>query len=280
MYDRIAVVYRGHLRTWNYVKEVNFQFFDSISKNVDYYFVVWDLPYDLTRIEEDFKNRNLIKFLLVDKEEKYYQSDFGPPWHLNKILPFKKEREKEVKYDAIFDIRPDIILKKTADFPVLKDMTIYVEWFNDPILNVPQMVYGISDICNIMSSKVFDIISQRYKQADEIEPALHINFKNYCDENNIKIEKFVNFCQDYLIRPQILDSIKNPFDVLKLEIMDYVPYMSLWLRLTKEQKIETLIRHNILLDDYDDHRHGITKNSYSKENDFLETLKEVYSGKM
>lgn len=271
MYNRIAVIYRGHLRTWNYVKNVNFQFFESISKHVDYYFVIWNLPYDLSHIEEDFKDKNLVKFLLVNPEEKYYQSDFGPPWHLNKMLPYKKEREKTVSYDAVFDTRPDIILKKNNEFPKIKDMTLYVEWQNE--INDPNVTYGISDLCNIMSSEVFDIISQRYKQAEDRESSLHRNFKEYCDEHNIKVEKYISFCQDYLIRPQMLDSIPNPFDVYKLEILDIVPYMSQWLSLSKEQKISVLNRHNILLEDYNDNRHGILKNSFTDENRFLEKMK-------
>lgn len=247
MYDRIAVIYRGHLRTWNYVKEVNFQFFESISKNVDYYFVTWDIGKDFSAIENDFKDRNLIKFLLVKRDDKYYQSDFGPVYHLSKILPYKKEREQTVKYDAVIDTRPDVILKKISDFPVLEDMTLYVEWMND---NIPNTINGIGDLCNIMSSEVFDIISQRYKQAENRLPQVHVNFKDYCIEHNIKIEKFITFCGLYFIRPQILDIIKNPFDLLSLDIRTVFKYVIEWNTLSEDKRFDVLNRHNICLEDY------------------------------
>lgn len=247
MYERIAVIYRGHLRTWNYVKEVNFQFFESISKNVDYYFVTWDIDNDFSTIENDFKGRNLIKFLLVERDEKYYQSDFGPVYHLSKILPYKKEREQTVKYDAVIDTRPDVIFKKISDFPALEDMTLYVEWVND---NIPNAINGISDMCNLMSSKVFDIISQRYKQANNRDPLCHKNFKDYCEEKSIKIEKYLNFFYIYFLRPQILDVIKNPFDILDLELIEVFKYVIEWNNLSAEERIDVLQRHNICLEDY------------------------------
>lgn len=278
MYNRIAVIYRGHLRTWNYVKDVNFQFFDSISKNVDYYFVMWNL-YDTTLIERDFKDRNLIKLLSVDIDGKFYEPDFGPPWLLNKLLPYKKERETFVKYDLIIDTRPDVIIKKGIENLELEEMTLYVEW--DDLCHTPHdehKVPGIGDICNIMSSKVYDIVCERYKESYEKEPLCHINNRNYCTKNNIKIQKYSpDFFRVFHIRPQMLESIVNPFDVLNLSWDDMIKYKNEWILLSDIEKKNILFKHNILLDDYNQLHHGIfeIKNPFHKE--IMEKWKEILS---
>ena len=108
-FKRIAVIYRGHLRTWNYVKNVNFSSFEKISRKVDYYFVTWNLPYDHDAVQNDFKNKNLIKYLKIDVDKKYYNFDIGSRWLGYNIAPFKTQQENDFSYDAVFDLRPDIL---------------------------------------------------------------------------------------------------------------------------------------------------------------------------
>ena len=38
----IAVVLRGHVRTWHFNAPKVFEFYNSIADNVDYYFTTWD----------------------------------------------------------------------------------------------------------------------------------------------------------------------------------------------------------------------------------------------
>ena len=52
--DHIAVVLRGHVRTWHYIYPMVFDFYDSIAENVDYYFVTWDTS-NTDGIVETFK---------------------------------------------------------------------------------------------------------------------------------------------------------------------------------------------------------------------------------
>jgi hypothetical protein len=115
--ERIAVVMRGHLRTWKYTKDIIQKFYSNISKEVDYYFILWD--YEQTRnydVRVDFPNGNLVKYMVVPipgmnpapslpYEDTLYNGWRGPA-HLAKFaLPEIQQR----KYDMIIETRPDII---------------------------------------------------------------------------------------------------------------------------------------------------------------------------
>ena len=62
-FKNIAVVLRGHVRTWHFNAPKVFDFYDSIAENVDYYFITWDSS-NTDRIEGTFKDQNLIHTLM------------------------------------------------------------------------------------------------------------------------------------------------------------------------------------------------------------------------
>jgi len=117
----IAVVLRGHVRTWHFNAPKVFDFYDAIADNVDYYFITWDIS-NTKGVKETFENRNLINFQIIswelensilegDPEGKYYNGHLGPAFMNTLILPYKRLREKELnqKYDCVFDTRPDVM---------------------------------------------------------------------------------------------------------------------------------------------------------------------------
>jgi len=275
MYDRIAVIYRGHLRTWDYVKDINFKFFESISKEIDYYFITWDL-YENPLIEKDFEGRNLIKFLSISKDTEFYQADYGPAWLLNNILPYKKLREKTVSYDAVIDTRPDVILKKTNEFPALNDLSLYVQWIEvvqslDPNVKLK----GLGDICNIMPSHVTDIISQRYKLLSEIPSICHINFYNYCINNSIKPKLYNNFCEAIHVRPQMLELVPDPYTLYNMTHNEILRFKDLWVVIPKEEKEKILEKYNICKEDYTEIQHGIAEVTDPQIQELLERWREI-----
>ena len=60
----IAVVLRGHVRTWRFNAPKVFDFYNEIADNVDYYFITWDTS-NTEGIEETFINQNLVHFQIV-----------------------------------------------------------------------------------------------------------------------------------------------------------------------------------------------------------------------
>ena len=55
----IAVVLRGHVRTWNFCAPKVFDFYNQIAEDVDYYFIVWDTS-NTEGIKETFKDQKFI----------------------------------------------------------------------------------------------------------------------------------------------------------------------------------------------------------------------------
>ena len=60
----IAVVLRGHVRTWHFNAPKVFDFYNEIADNVDYYFITWDTS-NTEGVEESFTNQNLIHFHIL-----------------------------------------------------------------------------------------------------------------------------------------------------------------------------------------------------------------------
>ena len=53
--DRIAVIIRGHFRTWDFCKSVLLDKLNSLTPNVDFYFATWDIPSEnLKNLHKDF----------------------------------------------------------------------------------------------------------------------------------------------------------------------------------------------------------------------------------
>ena len=104
--DHIAVVLRGHVRTWHYIYPMVFDFYDSIAENVDYYFITWDSS-NTDGVQKTFKDQNLIHFQIVAKDicdGEYYDSFTGPGFMGSMILPHLTAKEQTLKnnrYDAI-----------------------------------------------------------------------------------------------------------------------------------------------------------------------------------
>ncbi len=109
MFKKLAVILRGHKRTWDYVKHNQFSCFEQLAETVDYYMVVWDVG-NISRDELilDFTNRNL-KYLKLCT----YVDNLDVPsqeYHVNLALPkvFQEQYLTKEQYCAIIETRPDM----------------------------------------------------------------------------------------------------------------------------------------------------------------------------
>jgi len=258
--NRIAVILRGHLRTWNYIKPAVFDFWEGIATEVDYYFVTWRTPgLKVEEIKNDFKGKNLVKLLTVeipsnDPEGLIYSSWGGPSWLSYNIAPYKKEREKTVKYDAVIDTRPDILYNLVDNKSIItpEPMTLYTSNITGDT-KVNKYYIGLADILFIMPSNVYDILSTRYINKSSILGS-HYDLIKICDKEKINACK-VDWVHAVITRPNSIDSIPDSKDYFNLHkknsnVKDPYAIEEEWANISSDEKIVYLNKHNIALDDY------------------------------
>jgi len=109
-FNKIAVVYRGHKRTWDVTKNNNFGFFAKLANNVDYYVSLWNED-DVVEddIRRDFKEHNLVAIQIIDPESKFYNYYAGPAFLASLMIPkmIENTAHHQDKYDIVIDTRMD-----------------------------------------------------------------------------------------------------------------------------------------------------------------------------
>ena len=251
--NRIAVVFRGHMRTFRYTKEVIFDFFNAIAENVDYYFVTWDvLGLNTVPIDMHFEGKNLIALVKVPATPVFYNSWVGPGWLSYNLVPYKRQREKQVSYDAVFDTRPDVVYRLTGKsiIPPEPD-TFYTTMFtNLPSDTDPSNNYiGLADHFNVMTSDVYDRLSYRYIVKNTL--GCHAQLKQICVDENINTCG-IDWAQAEITRPNALYRIPNPkdyFDEHKTGVS--WPKIQLeWANMNSLKKLDCLKTYGINPEDY------------------------------
>ena len=248
MMDRIAVVLRGHIRTWKLINQDVFDFYSSIAKNVDYYFITWSLPnYDFGYIKNTFKNQNLVDFVILPKIEQWYTSWYGPSIMTYILRPYIEQRLKTVRYDAIIETRPDVAarLRANNNIPNPEPNKLYVSNIEVHISNYTKKpTIALTDYWFLSDYDVFRRMSERFI----IEP-IHgnqVDYRYYAVKENIGINTLSNTMETILTRPNcysIAGQIKEKFSEL-YEMHEQ------WHLLSSEQKISICNNHNINVSDY------------------------------
>lgn len=278
----IAVVLRGHVRTWHFNAPKVFEFYDSIADNVDYYFTTWDTS-NTDGIEETFEYQNLIHFQIVshsfenailtegDFKGKWYNGQLGPPYMNMMILPHLRRREKqlETKYDCIFDTRPDVLpirqkilfgedAGKEISITKPEPNSIYITGL-EVQLNLSSGLptsstedIAIQDWFLYMGSDEFEKFSMRYHSDNFIYtmgtgPGTQIELREYISVNKMYL-CIQDWSRGYMMRP-------NVFRLDWLDSKDLTTILDTnreWPDLLKDKKIENCERYNIALSDYMD----------------------------
>jgi len=276
----IAVVLRGHVRTWHFNAPKVFDFYNEIADNVDYYFITWDTS-NTDGIEESFVDQNLIHFHILSysihnalitegaKEGDYYNGHLGPPFMNMIMLPHIRRQEKRLgaQYDCIFDTRPDVLpVRKqiiwgesagddlSITYPNPK--TIYftrLEMQTNALTN--KLDVAMQDWFMYMGSDEFEIFNMRYHEDNwmyqhDHGPGTQIEIREYVESNPVTPMTVCiqDWCNAYMLRPNVFR-----LDWLDSRETETILYQSRkWPAMTKEDKIADCEKYGISLSDYAD----------------------------
>lgn len=249
MLNHIAVVLRGHVRTFRVIYPHIFEFYKKIAKNVDYYFITWQGSQVNTCCPEIFKNENLIAEIHLENSKDFGVDSYKSSSFLNyMILPYKHQREKHVQYDIVFDTRPDVIPIFLADKPEFDPdpNTLYTTSY-DLHNNFRYNYYdvAIQDWFMAMSSKVFDQMAERFIILND--QGVQITIRTYAQDNNIHVCTMP--FQGYMVRPNIYECIKD--DKLTIDEIDFNQKISEWISTPREKKLELIDKLLIMHGDYE-----------------------------
>jgi hypothetical protein len=246
----IAVILRGHYRTWDYNYKTIFKFYESIADNVEYYFVTWQLDnMNSKRITDSFEdnNKKLIKFLPLEPQSMYYTCWHGPSWLNYSIIPYKKQRERIIKYDAVFDTRPDIMCQRIKLNPILppEPNTWYVTKYEPHFGHdgVTRHV-GIEDHFFMSTSEVHDKMSLRHAYKDEM--GIQSQILQIATDLGVQTAS-LDWVNTSIVRPTSFAGIPNPEEYFNV---DYRKVQREWGSITLEQKLSLLELHQIRREDY------------------------------
>ena len=247
----IAVILRGHYRTWEYNHKAVFKFYESIAENVEYYFVTWQFDnMNTKRITDSFEDNNqkLIKFITLEPPSLYYTSWYGPSWLNYNIIPYKKKREREITYDAVFDTRPDIIYARIKDRPVLppEPNTWHVTAY-EPHLGHDGVTrhIGVQDHFFMSTSEVHDKMNLRHAYQDQI--GIQAQELKHATDLGIQTS-IIDWMQASIVRPTAFAERPNPYEYFNTA--DWAKLQRDWVSMPTEQKLELLEFHQIRREDY------------------------------
>lgn len=241
MFNKIAVVLRGHVRTWFSLKNIVFKNFKTLAKEVDYYFVTWDIydNYFKTKIISSFETENLSLLKFV-KPNSYYNGAQGPSWLTNHTKTIIQNQN----YDFIFETRPDVVIKidKSKKF-VHQENIIFTCWESEVIDGNGVKDIGICDAFQGLGLKGFRAYCNRYKMLTKINN--HVDLRNFYKQNSINIKLFQDFIKSDIVRPTqvnlLLEEHARNF---------WVDKWHEWDRFSSYEKINILNFLKINLEDY------------------------------
>jgi len=245
MMNHIAVVFRGHLRTWTLIKDHVLNYYDNLAKNVDYYFVTYKLPNKSSSwVEKDFTKRNLISFLEVPIYEPLYSSYIGPAWLNYNVIPYKRLRERHVTYDAVIDTRPDIMVFNTLHkkFIIPENNCLYTKLELHTNNITKKLDIALQDWFFVSKSNVFDIMATRFV-THNLE-GTQISIRKFAENENIKIRTH-DMVQTVITRPNIAILARRDIGYRNVNSIS-----ANWINLPKEEKLKFCLDAYIDPEDY------------------------------
>lgn len=191
---KVAVIMTGHLRTWNYCKKYIIKTLDTlIPSSKDWYVAYWESTTSseneiLKFLQENNQNVIKIRYYSIDENKRVLKENFehkytpvGRPiqfftiGYLNYYIGIEKrlyEYKNNIKYDIVFNIRPDIVYAINDDSKKYFDhiMSTHFEDFalqisGDVIIDQKFSKLGgpsVDDLCQITGFLSSDMLSMLY----------------------------------------------------------------------------------------------------------------------
>lgn len=244
--DTIAVVIRGHLRTWNFCKESMFTTFESQYPDVDWYFVTWRESLTEARLQslkKDFQGRKLHLYIIEEHSKSYN------PWHGPGVLCMQVAEEiLQKEYHTVFETRPDVHLYTTTPFPEIQPNSFYTTAYN---MNQGAVWHaGSADWFTASDAKVFHTYA--WNRLHGTNHAPHQGYVLLAQKHNINLMNLRIPCKGF-----VLPSYR-PADISLIRPSIFIPdtggigiHGTTWMGWDREKKIQVLKDHDIALDDYD-----------------------------
>jgi len=246
MMNHIAVILRGHHRTWNLICDYTLSSYERLAKNVDYYVVSWDIPYTSTKhVTDTFTGRNLIKYVRVPIIDTYYNSYYSSCWLPYNILPWKRQREKTVTYDAVIDSRPDIAVKVLKNKAIIKpeENCLYTTGIelHDNVCTSKKDI-AVSDWFFISTSHVYNIMAERFIFPDSA--GTQITQRLYAEKEDISVCT-LDYVRTFIARPNIINLELNDKTFRDISVKSRE-----WTNLTRDERRQYAKAANVREEDY------------------------------
>jgi hypothetical protein len=252
MFNKIAVVIRGHVRTWHYIKHLVFDNFSNIANSVDYYFVTWYLPeLNADKIINSFAGKKLVRFVSVTPtcDSLYYQGGRGPSYLASHVL----EPIMAGDYDAVIDTRPDVLPVLSREFnPKIGVKTVLVAWQTPS--GVPNKHKSMDDMFQIMSKDTFALFCKKHTIDILLAESWHTVLSMFYAANNVTVKTLdcnEGFSGCHLIRPTIADRILNWDCITEDRKTQLLIDKSDWKNLSQMEKYALSEKYSILWQDYE-----------------------------
>jgi len=213
MRKRIAVILRGHIRTWEYNSSAVFKCLTKIDADVDYFISIWQTPQvkisKLYRTFNDNNREHCIKTMIFPKPQDYAYSGWqGPAFLSNCIAPFVRLHHIENPYDMVIDTRPDVIwnVKQGKSIIWPEKNTLYsTARTNHESFRDKKRHLGIHDHLLISTPDVFCTMSERVAVTDNKTLESHCDMYNFARSRDINVCDNIDWLNVEITRPSDVD---------------------------------------------------------------------------
>jgi|TARA_B110000238_G_scaffold195306_1_gene234330 hypothetical protein len=255
MMKNIAVVLRGHIRTWDYNAPVVFDFFDSISENVDYYVATWRTPsLKMQTIERAFETagKEISAKIIMNIDENFYTSWNGPALLATMVAPNIRHQHLKTPYDAVFETRFDVLSTRNHDIPItpIAENTWYTNCFTNLVDRYGDRNVGMKDHFLAGTVETYSAMADRLLIPACDTKECHVDMLQFAQGKGIKVSNSLNWVNTMMSRPsdrfRVADAFtwKNPWNV---DVNQEFPH---WENATVEERIDMLVRMDIEWADY------------------------------
>jgi hypothetical protein len=255
MMKNIAVVLRGHIRTWKYNAPVVFDFFDNISENVDYYVYSWATPgLKMNTIRETFQSAEKTPKhteYVVPQPEKY-TSWSGPAFLATLAAPYIRQEHRQNPYDAVFETRFDTLTTLVPGIPVtpISPNTWYTNCFTNLVDRFGNRNVGMKDHFLAGDVETYCTMADRIIIPSAATKECHVDMLQFAQKNGIKVSNSLPYVNTMMSRPSDRYRVRDPFMWADPHSIDTDHTIPEWHDATLFERIDMLTHSDIEWSDY------------------------------